>query len=93
MRVRSFSAANRATPDRAAADLEYRADRTGRDGLRRRHAEQRDTAAVGDKQAEEHVDGRGLTGAVGAEQRDRLAGCDGDVHAAHGVQHTLPGVE
>ena len=40
-------------------------------------------------QAEQHVDRRRLAGAVRAEQRDRLAGRDRDVDAAHGLDRPV----
>ncbi|GAA4074556.1 hypothetical protein GCM10022248_49040 [Nonomuraea soli] len=39
---------------------------------------------VGGDEAEQHVEGGGLAGAVGAEQADHLAGADGQVEAVDG---------
>ena len=51
-------------------------------------AEQRHPAPVGRGQAEHHVDGGGLAGAVRPEQRDRLAGRDREVDVAHGADRS-----
>ena len=66
-----------------AAGLQHRADAAGRDRVGRRAAEERHRPGVGLGEPEQHVDGGGLAGAVGAEQRDRLARRDRDVDAAH----------
>jgi hypothetical protein len=67
------------------AGLQHRADGAGGDGVRRRHAEDGGGAVVRIEQAEEDVERRRLARAVGAEQRDRLAGSDCRVDAAHGT--------
>ena len=40
---------------------------------------------VGPREPEDHVDGRGLAGAVGAEEGDDLALLELEVDAAHGL--------
>ena len=56
-----------------------------RDGvLREVFAEDFDAAGGGGEQAGEHLDGGGFACAVGAEEAEELAGCDGEVDAVDG---------
>src|SRR5262249_50550136 len=57
------------------------AELPARGQLARRPAEDRRRARVGRDQAEEEADGRGLAGAVRAEERQELAGADVEVQA------------
>jgi hypothetical protein len=67
------------------AALQHRADGAGGDRLVRLRAEHRDGAGVGSGEAEQHVDGGRLAGAVRAEQRDHLARRDHQVEAGDRV--------
>jgi hypothetical protein len=53
-------------------------------------AEQPHLAGVGGDQPEDHVQGGGLAGAVGAEQADDLAGADREADAVHGGDRPEP---
>ena len=64
-----------------SAGLEHGRDEAAGDGLVRVEAEYGHGAGVGAAQAQHHVDGAGLAGSVGTEQRDDLAGVDGQVQA------------
>ncbi len=68
-----------------AAGLEDGGDEAVGDRRARCLAEHLDLALVGVGQPEEHVDRRGLTGAVGAEERDDLALADREVDAVDGA--------
>src|SRR4029077_6864715 len=48
------------------------------------HAQDFDVARVGQREAFENFDGRGLAGAVRAQQAEALAGRDGEVEPVHG---------
>ncbi|HEV7760917.1 MAG TPA: hypothetical protein VGO78_18055 [Acidimicrobiales bacterium] len=67
-----------------APGLEHGADRAGGDGLGRGTSLEQHLAPVGRGQAEQHVEGGGLAGAVGSEQGHDLAVADGQVEVAHG---------
>ncbi len=60
-------------------------DQAARDGLAGAVAEDLDLAGGRLGEPEDHVDGRGLAGAVGAEERHDLALLELQVDAAHGV--------
>src|SRR5581483_2890915 len=60
-----------------------RTDGAARDRVLRFISEQRHAAAVGRREAEQHVDRRRLAGAVRPEQRNGLARLDGDVDPAN----------
>ena len=68
-----------------AAGLHHRGDEAAGDRLARLEAEHLDRAGRGLREPEDHVDGRGLAGAVGAEEGDDLALLEGQVDAADGV--------
>ncbi len=71
------------------AALQHRADQAGPDRLARRTAEDRDLAGVRAGQAEQHVDGGGLAGAVRAEQGHGLPGDDVEVDPGHGPHRAV----
>ena len=60
-----------------AAALQHRADPPADDRLARGGAEDADRAAVGLLETEQQVEGGGLAGAVGAQERDGLARAGG----------------
>ena len=64
-----------------AGGLHHRGDEAVRDGAARGLAEHGDRAGGRFGEAEDHVDGRGLTGAVRPEEGDDLAGPDFQVDA------------
>jgi hypothetical protein len=64
---------------RQAGRLEHRSDATTADGLARGLADERRLARTRLEQPKHQADGSGLAGAVGSEQRDGLAGLDGQV--------------
>jgi hypothetical protein len=67
------------------AGLQHRADQAfGHRGLGFA-PEQPRAAVVGAGEPEQHVDGGGLAGSVGPEQRHDLAGCDVEIDAADGA--------
>ena len=71
-------------PPEQATVLEHGADPAVGAGPRCRPAEDPNETVVRRNEAEQHIERGGLAGAVGPEQRDELAGCDGQVDPVDG---------
>ena len=71
-------------PHRQPPVLQHRADAAGTDRVARPPAEHPDRAGHRVQQAQDGVDGGGLAGPVGAEQRDGLPGRDDEVEIVDG---------
>ena len=74
-------------------DLIRAADTPPRAAMRRHHghigAVEQDAAAARRDVAGDQVEQRGLAGAVGADDRERLAAFDGKVHRVHGLERPV----
>jgi hypothetical protein len=68
--------------------LHDRGDQALTDRLPRRHAVNLDRAGIRAGQAQDHVDRRGLPGAVGTQESHHLPGADGQGDSPHGLHRT-----